>query len=79
MPGSCVGFNPTDTAMCEACHGEGGMWVVRPDGSVICSKAWPEGVAAGPSNARKALAFAGGLALVLVGNALWKQYGGRKG
>lgn len=64
-----------DTAACEACHASGGTWVVRPDGSVICSMAHvPVVVAAGPSNERKALAMLGGMALVLVGYALYRQY-----
>jgi hypothetical protein len=81
MAGSCEGFNPTDTAMCEACHREGGTWVIRPDGSYICSKtSWPEDnpTSSGLSTGKKVLAFLGGF--VVLGGAvlLWRRYGGKR-
>lgn len=39
MANRCEGFNATDTASCEECHRQGGTWVIRPDGSMICSHA----------------------------------------
>jgi hypothetical protein len=45
MP-TCEGFNESDTRACEECHaraptrdGYAWTWVIRPDGSMICSEA----------------------------------------
>lgn len=76
MSGSCLGLGPAETAACEACHVRGGTWVIRPDGSMICSVTTSDASPGRPMSAsdRKALAFLGGIALVFVVNWLYRQY-----
>ena len=39
MSEGCEGLSERDTASCRECHESGGTWVIRPDGSQICSHA----------------------------------------
>lgn len=53
MSTRCEGMNATDTAACEDCHRRGYTWVIRPDGSMICSEAArfdPDGGGTGSSS-----------------------------
>ena len=69
MSTRCEGLTPEDTARCEECHARGFTWVIRPDGSMICSEAArfnPDDEAGGSSAVPWVIGGLGLLGLVLL-------------
>jgi len=73
MSTRCQGLDVVATASCTRCEAGGGRWELRADGAMVCwgGDAVPSRM---PEKERKAMAFLGGMALVLVGYGLYRQY-----